>query len=148
MKITLLNLPLKRTRDIVLTRHRARQIARLLGFAPNDQAFIAAAAAEIAAGAFESTRDAGVVFQVVHQALEIRAERTGRLRLTTKLPLRPDFAVEDVAWILEQLERERFRPFEEFRRQNQELLRLLAESNSFRASSTAEESASINPDAA
>ena len=137
MKITLLSLPLKRTWDIVLTRYRARQVARLLGFAPNEQAFIAAAAAEIAAEGFENTSRAGVVFEVEHLALAIRAERTGRLRLTRKLPLRPEFAVEDAAWILEQLEREPFRPYDEFRRQNQELLRLLAESSSMRASPSA-----------
>lgn len=148
MKISFLSLPLERTRDVVLARHRARQIARLLGFAPNEQALIAAAAAEIAAEAFGNARGASVVFELVHHALQIHAERAGRLRLKKELPHRREFAVEDAAWIIEQLERERFRPFVEFRRQNQEMLRLLAESPSLRALPSADDEASRKPDAA
>jgi hypothetical protein len=135
MKSTLLKLPLARGRDVVLARQRARQIARLLGFSADDQTLIAAAAGQMAAEALNPKKTGSLLIQVVGKRLQIRPSNPGRMRLLRDLPERDSaFSIEEVAWMVKRLHRQRFRPLEEFRVQNAELLRALAELAALRAS--------------
>src|ERR1043166_2568988 len=52
MKTSILKVEIRHERDVVLSRQRARQIADLLGFNPQDQVRIATAVSEIARNTF------------------------------------------------------------------------------------------------
>ena len=56
MSHALLSLAIEIERDVVLARQRARRIAELLGFEPQDQTRIATAVSEIARNAFAYAR--------------------------------------------------------------------------------------------
>ena len=64
MTPAILSVTIKYERDVVLARQRARQIAGLLGFDPQDQTRIATAVSEIARNAFSYGRGGKVAFQV------------------------------------------------------------------------------------
>lgn len=135
MQISLLSLPLSRGRDVVLAKQKARQLAGLLGYSAADQTLIAAAAAEMADQALRTSKESELVAEVAGNRLLVRAGTSRRLQLSRHLPARgAEFSTEDIAWIMRQLGRQRFRPLEEFRRQNQELLRALAELSALRRS--------------
>jgi signal transduction histidine kinase/CheY-like chemotaxis protein len=60
----LLHLALQSERDVVLARQRARRIAELVGFEPQDQTRIATAVSEIARNAFRYARGGRVEFNI------------------------------------------------------------------------------------
>ena len=64
MTPAILSVTIKYERDVVLARQRARQIAGLLGFDPQDQTRIATAVSEIARNAFSYARGGKVDFRV------------------------------------------------------------------------------------
>src|SRR6266850_1144381 len=64
MTPAILSVTIKYERDVVLARQRARRIAGLLGFDPQDQTRIATAVSEIARNAFSYGRGGKVAFQV------------------------------------------------------------------------------------
>jgi hypothetical protein len=147
-------LPLRRKRDVVVARHRARQIARLLGFDAREQACIAAGVFVIARTAWQHTGRralafelAGDVFQVVPvlgprpdadlggllNRLPLPAKDLLRLEKTLP-PDRPAVDRADLAWVVEELARRTpLDVFEELERQNQELLVALLDLHSAHA---------------
>jgi hypothetical protein len=136
MCTTVLRLSVRRRRDVVQARQQARQVARLLGFGPFDQACIAAAVFEIACHLLERPRRGELKFQIRGQSLEIAAAASepegdvlpgAALRLEKCLP---DHALgvdrTDLAWVIQEVAR--VAPtdvFAEMRRQNQEMLQAL-----------------------
>ncbi|MBV9881360.1 MAG: ATP-binding protein, partial [Gemmatirosa sp.] len=64
MAISLLTVDIRHEHDVVLARQRARQVAELLGFEPQDQTRIATAVSELARNAFEYARGGRVRFGV------------------------------------------------------------------------------------
>jgi signal transduction histidine kinase/CheY-like chemotaxis protein len=64
MSVALVTLQIEFERDVVLARQRARQLAELLGFDPQDQTRIATAVSEIARNAFRYARRGRVEFRV------------------------------------------------------------------------------------
>jgi hypothetical protein len=127
----LLNLPLRSRRDLLLIRQRARQIAALLQFEAEDRMCIAAGAFAVAARALRRYGPGRICVQVDKGALHVfpKAQRLGdsTLRLVKPLPMTGSrLAVEDMAWLLEQLNRHADRRvFDEIEQQNQEMLALL-----------------------
>jgi hypothetical protein len=139
----LVTLPLRSHRDILLARQKARQIAVLFHFQPQDQVCIAAGAFAVAAQALRHSRSAELRIQIDNTALHVFARVKGSahlarkknqalrsacsLRLVKTLPTSgPEFAVEDLAWLVGQLSRGApHRIFEEIDQQNQEVLALL-----------------------
>jgi hypothetical protein len=127
----LLNLPLRSRRHLLLIRQRARQIAAMLQFQPQDQMCIAAGAFTVAVRALRRYGPGCLCIQIDKESLQVfpKAHRqdSAALRLVKRLPaLAPDIAVEDMGWLLEQLNRQTSnRVFDEIERQNQEMLSLL-----------------------
>ncbi len=82
--IPLLTLELRYERDVVFARQRGRQIARLLGFDPQDQTRIATAISELARNAFEYAGGGKVSFAIEREpdgeqllAVQIRDDGPG-----------------------------------------------------------------------
>jgi hypothetical protein len=125
MNQSILTLPLRRKRDTLLARQRARQIARLLGFDAREQTTIATAVFEMARAAFGDA----LHFQVDRARLRISLARVGvGTQVEKPLPDEAAVAAEDLVWVAQELAR--CTPpnlFEEFRQQNLETLRLLQE---------------------
>ncbi|MBM4072797.1 MAG: hypothetical protein FJ271_28300 [Planctomycetes bacterium] len=106
-------------RDQLRARQRARQIAGLLGFEACQQAALAAEVfAWLRAGRHSvSTR---IAFVVVDRSLKVEL---GARRLSAPLPDKLPHAVEDVGWMIRELDRQApFVIMEEVDAQNRELL--------------------------
>ncbi len=133
MNKSLLKLPLEKKRELLRARQLARQFAGLLGFDAIEQAAIAAAVFEVARQARAAAATAVLHFQVVDDVFLVQPEGvpvgTAPLRLEKPRPssaTRP--AGEDLAWVVSRLvELTPFTVLEEVQRQNQELLRTVAE---------------------
>src|SRR5262249_44179775 len=140
---------LRTPRDVIVARQRARQIAGLLGFAPEEQAFITAAVGEVARSIGRGTLD----FQVDDNILRVapatrepghntlphaRAPRVAgpnSLRTEKALPSKATALDPDhLAWAIQELEH--LTPLnvaEEVRQQDRELLRVMHELHKCRA---------------
>jgi hypothetical protein len=134
MNTSLFTLPVRRKRDIILARQRARQIARLLGLDPRGQATLACGVFEMTCRALSEPGRVVVEFTVDEHALHVRFRRSAGEdslplhRLETPLPNSLAISREDVAWIIQQLHQAGpVNCFEEMREQNHELLRTLVE---------------------
>ncbi len=141
---TLLNLPLRSRRDVLQARQRARQVAALLHFSPDEQACIAAGAFAVAMEALRRSASGELCLQIENHALHIfpqlasvrsnqpailsffAAQRS--LCMIKTLPAdAPPLADDDLAWIAVQLQECASQSlFEEVRNQNQEVLALLS----------------------
>ncbi len=126
----------RRRRDAVLARRRARQVAGLLGFEPNEQACVAALVFELACQALTQAGRTSLRFTVERDRLLVApAGEVPALRVEKPLPPRePAVGQEDLAFVVRELEK--LAPaslFEEVQRQNQELLRALLELQACRA---------------
>src|ERR1700761_8139131 len=64
MPLAILSTEIRQERDTVNSRQRARQIARLLGFDPQDQTRIATAVSEIARNAYNYAKGGRVEFLI------------------------------------------------------------------------------------
>lgn len=124
--LTLLELPLRRNRDIVLARQWARQLAGLLGFEPRAQLGIAGAVFEIAWQALWRKGAATLHFHTDDGWLKVGAAGSG-LRLEKPLPQQAShLSREDMLFVVQQFaECNPLDLFEEIHQQNRELLRLL-----------------------
>jgi hypothetical protein len=126
----LLNQTLRGTRGLVRLRQRTRQLTRALGFAPRDQALIAAAVFQLGCGTLDRGRGGRVAFHLGEGKLHATspdAAGPGGVHLEWPLPRR-EAALDaiDLAWALQQLEQ--LTPldlFEEFRQMNLDLLQAL-----------------------
>jgi hypothetical protein len=131
-----LTLRLRCCRDLIVARHRARQIAELLRFPPEDAICIAAGAFVVAEQSKKLLRRAVLCFAIVDHQLRVysRPARTlvqlpGNLYTLSK-PLPRDnqqLASEDIAWLIQKVGQ--FAPTslqEEILHQNQEILLLLS----------------------
>jgi hypothetical protein len=138
MHTSLLVLHVQSKGDVLLARQRSRQVARLLGYDFQDQACIAAAVFEIACQARTHTHRTELHFQVEGTSFHVFAKPVSlenhlanhcRLQLEKPLPSQQRaVSFEDIAWVLRQLGADtRVNLFIEIRRQNQELLRTMAE---------------------
>jgi hypothetical protein len=137
MNTPLLTVRLRRNRDLLLVRQRARQIARILGFDAAEQSRIAAAVFHLAWHAVRHVRRPDLVFRIADAVLHVapqcprggdpagaRETPDGCLRLERPLPQTAEaLDAADVAWALRELMR--LAPpsvFEEVQQQNQDLL--------------------------
>jgi hypothetical protein len=138
MGTSLLVLHVRRRRDLLLARERARQVARLLGFDAVDQACIAAGVFEIACQAMLQSGCCGLQFQTDGNTFQVfpiagtesaQPGQVGGLRLEKPLPTKePPVGQEDVAWVVQQLAQLTAPDaFAEIKQQNQEVLFVLAE---------------------
>lgn len=71
MKAPLLTLEIYYEQDVVLIRQRARQIAELIGFEPQDQVRIATSVSEIARNAFQYAKSGRVEFRIEGKSPQI-----------------------------------------------------------------------------
>jgi hypothetical protein len=134
----LLDHALRGKRDLLRLRQRARQLARALGFAPADQALIAAAAFQLGCSASAQARRCRLTFHLREGKLQAvtsqDAPDLARVQLEWVLPGRePSLAPTDLPWAMRELER--LTPldlFEELRQQNLDLLQALHELQSCR----------------
>lgn len=141
---TLLTIPLRSKRALLVVRQRARQVAALLRYDCWEQACVAAGAFAVAAAALTGTGPRLLEFQLENNCLRIapvaaedhmlpsprnaqRRTETKMLQLVKPLPeAAPPLASDDLKWVLRQLsKRTTVRAFEEIERQNQEVLVLL-----------------------
>jgi hypothetical protein len=140
--ITLLSLRVRRKRDLVLARQRARQIGRLLGLDATGQATLACGVFEMA---YRSARQLGPVrveFRLADGTLQVSFARlpgkTLSIRpaafpdnmafLETLVPHPPAMPEEDLVWAVRQVaEHAPLDCFQEMRQQSQELLRALVQ---------------------
>src|SRR5262245_13671802 len=126
MHTPLLLLQLRCKRDALLARRQARQVARLLGFDPGEQACVAALVFELAAQALTRAATVRLRFAVEQERLLVSPEGDGPpLRVEKPLPTRdPAVPAEDLAFVARELaKRTAVNLFEEVQKQNQELLR-------------------------
>jgi hypothetical protein len=132
MNNTFLTLKLFGKRDILLARQRARQIARLLGYEPLEQSWIAASVFEMARSALQSQHKATLDFELKGNLLAI-AVSCGKPPKSKKNPSRlfplPNNPMSqdrhDLPWIARELDRlTPFNLFEEIQQQNLEILQL------------------------
>ncbi len=131
-----LTLPVGSCRDLLHVRHRARQVAQLLRFAPIDVIGIAAGAYLVAQQAQTLKRRARVCFTLVEQKLQVSLAPAaqdsslpdGLLVLSKPLPnVAERSAPEDIAWLLARVHQLAPSTFQdEIRRHNEETLLLLA----------------------
>jgi hypothetical protein len=126
--------PIRRKRDTILVRHKARQIAAMLQFSVQEQACIAAGTFFIACQALQSGRRSAIEFRIAEHQLLVQArlgtpttdDAAQRLvRLEKPLPGEPVIAESDMSWILYNSDPGRGLIFEEMVKQNQEVLTLL-----------------------
>jgi hypothetical protein len=148
MNSPLFTVRLRRNRDLLLVRQRARQVARILGFDATEQSRIAAAVFHLAWHAVHHLSQPELIFRiadsVLHVVPECRQPASGKpgageaadgcLRLERPLPKTAEaLAPEDVAWVLQELIH--MTPpsvFEEVQQQNQDLLQAYHELQSCR----------------
>jgi anti-sigma regulatory factor (Ser/Thr protein kinase) len=133
MSTPLLRVLVRRRRDVVLARQHARQVARLLGFDPDEQSVIAAAVFEIAYAAAQRRARGALEFHLHAGRLEVAFlddapfRPVRGMRLVRRLPEQAgDVDPSDLGWVVREVTR-RAPPdvLEEMRQQNQELLRAL-----------------------
>jgi hypothetical protein len=147
-----LSVLIRARKDAVLVRTKARQVASLLCYTPVEQACIAAGTFVVACQALRRLGPARVCFQIEDHYLHVFARATGHdrheppasrvsrissllggdgdamVRLVKPLPPDQALAEPDVAWLLRSLEQNVSAGlFEEFVKQNQEILTLLHE---------------------
>jgi hypothetical protein len=141
-----LTFPIRGKKDVIRARQRARQVASLLQFSPQDQACLAAGTFVIACQALESLGTAVVCFQLEDAQLKVFANVEGapgeanhpvnritclpardglQLRLVKPLPADSRLAEADLAWLVNNVGETRGLLFEEVIKQNQEVLMLL-----------------------
>lgn len=135
MTLSFFALPLCRKRDVFVARQRARQLARMLGFDPAEQTSIAAAVFELAARATDHRQQSTLQFQLSDTHLHVFCEPPTSLRLLRPLPAEARrMALEDLTWAAQELARHTpIDLFDEMRRHNQELLRVIQELHECRA---------------
>ena len=171
-----LGLKLRGKRDAVLARQRARRVASLLSFDPQEQACIAAGAFLIASQALTLFGRGRLCFQIENGQLQVFAEprqipspktegepAQSRLaglspesdprtlfRLAKQLPARDAAADEvELAWLVKKVEETAGESlFDEIVKQNQEMLALLHELRLYRGDLTPKEKKTPNPHAA
>lgn len=151
--IVLLQVTLRRRRQLVQVRQRCRQMAALLGLATVDQAAVSAAVFALACQVLERRQRVRVIFQVHGQFLEIHLSEEGTplpgaeppwhlprvdsreenhspdgpWRLTKKLPPQ-SLTADDLAWVVQQIGQQTDADlFAEIVRQNQEILQVVQE---------------------
>ena len=126
---------LRTPRDVIVARQRARQIAGLLGFAPEEQAFITAAVGEVARSIGRGSLEFQVDDNILRVAPGTREPGRKRLRLEKALPRKATALDPDhLAWAIQELEH--LTPLnvaEEVRQQDRELLRVMHELQKCRA---------------
>jgi len=127
MTTSLLTLPLRRKRDLVVARQRASQIAGLLGFERRELAGMAAAVFEMAGQAWRRGRDGQLCFQMNGRALQVFANPPTTLHLEVPLPAKVmGLDADDMAFAVQQLgEMTPLDVLAEMQQQNLELLRTL-----------------------
>src|SRR6516164_9173228 len=87
MITTLLTLPVRGKRDIVVARQRARQIAGLLGYPRREQVVLSAMVFDLARRSFEAVRSGQLQFQVEdHRLHVVPVPDTAGLRLIMAIP--------------------------------------------------------------
>lgn len=165
-----LALKVRGKKDAVLARQRARRVASLLSFDPQEQACIAAGTFVIACQALTVFGKARLCFQIENGRLDIFAEPRqapesgeGRLaglfaegdpkslfRLTKQLPPREVAADEiELGWLIKKVEEAACESvFDEIVKQNQEMLALLHELRLYRGDLSQKEKKPANPHAA
>lgn len=129
MNEPIFSLPLRRKRDVVAARQRARQIAGLLGYDRRQQVQIAAAVFDLAA-LFCRQNGKGVLrFHAADGAFRVSTEPVILLRLERPLPPGVlDMAGGDIAWAAGALDdMTPLDPFDEMVQLNRELLQTLRE---------------------
>lgn len=135
MNEPILTLPLRRKRDVVAARQRARQVAGLLGYDRRTQVQIAAAVFDLAA-LFCRQNGKGVLrFHAQEGTFCVTTEPVVVLRLERPLPPGVlDMAGGDVAWAAGALDdMTPLDPFDEMVRLNRELLQALRELAAYQA---------------
>jgi hypothetical protein len=136
MHTHLLLIQIRCKRDALLARRQARQVAKLLGFDPAEQACVAALVFELAAQALTQAASVRLRFAVAQDRLLVCPEGDGpALRVEKLLPPRdPAVPAEDLSFVVRELARRTaVNLFEEVEKQNQELLRTLLELRDCRA---------------
>lgn len=135
MGTTLLTLSVRRQRDILMARQRARQIANLLGFEPEAQLEISTAVFEIAHQLLRRWGEGSLQFLVDDQTLRIVCPETEAApRLDRPLP-RKDLPLTgaDLLWTVEALHQlTPLNLFEEIQLQNRELMGALHDLKTWR----------------
>jgi hypothetical protein len=146
MSTFLLTITIRRKRDMLLLRRRARQVARLLGLDVSAQTRLACGVFEVACRALEQRQRFRVRFLLAAGRLHVEVVRPGREvgasdareqpalsslilpALDVVLPAGLPLAGEDVRWVLREL-RAHGAPdwFEEVRKHNRELFTALVE---------------------
>ena len=130
MTTSILVLKIGKKRELLRARQLTRQIAGLLGFNANEQASIAAAVFELGCQTLAVKEIATLQFQITESLFQVLpGNKTPPLRLEKPLPRYESTpAAVDLVWMVRQLaELTPFQALEEIQRQNQELLRTLAE---------------------
>lgn len=143
---TLLTIPLRTKRDLLVARQRARQVAALLRFDFPEQACIAAGAFTVAAQGLRGDCPSRLCLQLENNCLRIsliaapgnrlslsarrvkcRTSTAKAFQLVKPLPeTAPPLASDDLNWVLKELtKRTPASAFEEIERQNQEVLALI-----------------------
>jgi hypothetical protein len=127
-----------RKRDVLLAQLRTRQLVRMLGLAPLEQARIVCLVFEVACRQLcDGRRPFVLTYQIHNQQLQVlSAAVRSQPRLVLSLPVRStNLAVEDVFWALDQIQHlSKPNLFDEIRQQNSDLLRVLGESEHVSAS--------------
>jgi hypothetical protein len=151
MTAPFLTLPLRRKRDVLSARQKARRVANLLGYQTHEQACITAGAFMVASQALALFGKAVLCFQIEDRQLNIFAQEVKResastanrithlvdetnvktlYRLTKPLPAEQshDLADKDLGWLINTVaDTAPDHLFEEVEKQNQEILMLLSE---------------------
>lgn len=141
MIIPFYRLPVRRKRDILLARLKARQVAHFFHFDAQQEACITAGTFAIGCQALLQFSQFEIVFQVDHHKLEIFAEIPNHtsslppnydknvilLKLAKDLPESSQvLSSDDLTWMMSRLEQQvSLNLFEEVCRQNQEILMFL-----------------------
>lgn len=121
-------------RDLLRVRHRARQIAKLLRFGPEEVIAIAAASFMVAHQGFVRLGRAFIAFTLHDRCLRVSTSPAtdgdvlppDLFVLQKPLPPEQPLAAEDITWLLGQIQQlAPTRLGEEIARQNQEVLQLL-----------------------
>ncbi|MFO0965292.1 MAG: hypothetical protein U0793_06860 [Gemmataceae bacterium] len=106
MATQLLQCPLRTRGQVARIRFQAKRIARLLGFPLLEQMEFACRAFELALEAAQARPRRALTFNLDHDRVSIcfaAAETEPAPALVVPLPKAPEFAVEDVRWLAQQL---------------------------------------------
>ncbi len=161
-----LTLNLRRKKDLLLARQRARRVASLLGYDIEEQACIAAGVFVVACQGLERFGQGRLCFQIADRQLRVFAEEsgaqaggnriskllvesTGTIRLVKRLPAEQNIEERDLSWLVHKVEATACDGvFAEVVKQNQELLAILHELRLFREDITQQDGKNQNPRAA